>query len=95
MVAYQVTEDEIQEMTRRIVAAAEPLKVILFGSHAVSNIVREGKIEKIVSVIQSGKREGMQSMDDALNELVQNDEIDGADAYMKAADKNRFAQYVS
>ena len=32
---------------------------ILLGSHAVSNIIREGKIEKITSVLQSGKREGM------------------------------------
>jgi predicted nucleotidyltransferase len=30
----QVTEDDIQEMTRRIVAAAHPVKVILFGSRA-------------------------------------------------------------
>ena len=30
----RVTEDDIQEMTRRIVAAAHPVKVILFGSRA-------------------------------------------------------------
>ncbi len=30
----QLTEDDIQEMARRIVAAAKPLKVILFGSWA-------------------------------------------------------------
>jgi predicted nucleotidyltransferase len=32
MTHHQVTEDDIQEMTRRIVAAANPVKVILFGS---------------------------------------------------------------
>ena len=31
---HQVTEDDIQEMARRIVSAANPLKVILFGSRA-------------------------------------------------------------
>ena len=67
---------------------------ILLGSHAVSNIIREGKIEKIISVLQSGKREGMQSMDDALDKLVTDGVIDGADAYMKAAEKRRFEQYV-
>jgi twitching motility protein PilT len=76
--------------TRGRVAANE----ILLGSHAVSNIIREGKIEKIVSVLQSGRREGMQSMDDALEELVQKDVIEGADAYMKAAEKRRFEQYA-
>ena len=68
---------------------------ILLGSHAVSNIIREGKIEKIVSVLQSGRREGMQSMDDALDALVQEGTIDGSDAYMKAAEKHRFQQYVA
>ena len=67
---------------------------ILFGSSAVANIIREGKIEKITSVLQSGKREGMQSMDDALQQLVDDSVIDGADAYMKAAEKQRFAQYA-
>ena len=47
-----------------------------------------------MSVIQSGKREGMQSMDDALNELVKADQIDGADAYMKAVAKERFEKYL-
>jgi twitching motility protein PilT len=67
---------------------------IMLGSHAVSNIIREGKIEKITSVLQSAKREGMQSMDDALEELVLNGVIDGRDAYMKAAEKRRFETYV-
>jgi twitching motility protein PilT len=67
---------------------------ILFGSSAVANIIREGKIEKITSVLQSSKREGMQSMDDALQVLVNDGVIDGADAYMKAAEKQRFAQYA-
>jgi predicted nucleotidyltransferase len=31
---HQVTEADIQEMTRRIVSAAKPVKVILFGSRA-------------------------------------------------------------
>jgi predicted nucleotidyltransferase len=31
---FQITENDIQEMTRRIVAQADPIKVILFGSRA-------------------------------------------------------------
>jgi twitching motility protein PilT len=68
---------------------------ILLGSHAVSNIIREGKIDKIASVLQSGKREGMQSMDDALGALLGNNVIDGEDAYMKAVDKRRFEDYLA
>lgn len=34
MASYRVTEDEIQEMVRRIVAEVDPVKVILFGSRS-------------------------------------------------------------
>ena len=83
-----------QLLRRRECGGRVPAVEILFGSHAVSNIIREGKIEKIVSVIQSGKREGMQSMDDALDVLLQAEQISGLDAYMKATDKSRFASAV-
>jgi predicted nucleotidyltransferase len=32
--SYRVTEDDIQEMVRRIVAEVDPVKVILFGSRS-------------------------------------------------------------
>ena len=67
---------------------------ILLGSNAVSNIIREGKIEKITSVLQAGKREGMQSMDDALDDLLKQNVIEGEDAYFKATEKHRFEQYA-
>jgi twitching motility protein PilT len=68
---------------------------ILLGSHAVSNIIREGKIDRITSVLQSGKRDGMISMDDALDDLVKQGVIDGRDAYMKANEKKRFEHFVA
>ena len=36
----------------------------------------------------------MQSMDDALDELLKADVIDGVDAYFKAAEKHRFEKYA-
>lgn len=66
---------------------------ILIGNNAVASIIREGRIERITSVLQSGRREGMQVMDDALEELIRQNVIDGADAYMKANDKKRFEKY--
>ena len=68
-------------------AAAE----ILVGNHAVASIIREGKIERITSVIQSGKRDGMQLMVDALESMANEGLIDGKDVYMKSNDKKRFA----
>jgi twitching motility protein PilT len=66
---------------------------ILLGSTAVSNLIREGKIESLINVIQSGRKDGMVVMDEALDKLVKDGIIDGEDAYMKAIDKRRFEQY--
>src|SRR5262249_15319164 len=63
---------------------------ILFGSSALSNIIREGKTQQIISVIQGGKAEGMQSLDSALMELVQKKVITPGEAYIKAQDKRAF-----
>ncbi|MEX2118850.1 MAG: type IV pilus twitching motility protein PilT [Pirellulales bacterium] len=68
---------------------------VLICTHAVASIIREGKIEKLFSILQSGKREGMQSMDDALESLVKQGMIDGADAYAKAHEKQRFEAHLS
>ena len=67
---------------------------ILLGNNALSNVIREGKIERVSSVFQSGRREGMQIMDDSLFELVERGLIDGAHAYLKADDKTRFQKYI-
>ena len=67
---------------------------ILISNNAVSSIIREGSVEKLTDVLISGKAEGMQFMDDAINRLLQDGVINGQEAYMKAIDKQRFAQYV-
>jgi len=67
---------------------------ILIGSSGLANVIREGKIDRIVSIIQSGKGEGMIEMDDALEQLVEQGIIDGQDAYMKAIEKKRFERYM-
>lgn len=67
---------------------------VLIGNNAVASIIREGRVERIASVLQSGRREGMQVMDDALEDLVKQGIVDGSDAYMKANDKKRFEKYA-
>lgn len=63
---------------------------ILFGSPALSNVIREGKTQQIISIIQGGKAEGMQSLDSALMDLVQKGVIGVEEAYLKAMDKKMF-----
>lgn len=68
---------------------------VLVGNSAVANLIREGKIESLISVLQSGKEEGMQLMDDVLFRLANDGTIDGRDAYGKANDKKRFERFIS
>jgi twitching motility protein PilT len=67
---------------------------ILISNNAVSSIIREGAVEKLTDVLISGKGEGMQFMDDAINALLQDGTITAKEAYMKAIDKNRFAPFL-
>lgn len=67
---------------------------ILLRTKGLPNLIREGNTQMISSIIQSGKGEGMQAMDDSLLELVDQDVISPRDAYMKALDKARFEALV-
>ena len=48
---------------------------VLIPTPAVRNLIREGKIHQIPSVIQTGSSHGMQSMDSALATLVRANKI--------------------
>jgi twitching motility protein PilT len=67
---------------------------ILLRTTGLPNLIREANTPMIGSLIQSGKSEGMQSMDDALMALVQAKRIHPRDAYLKATDKGRFESLV-
>jgi len=63
---------------------------ILIATPAVRNLVRENKTYQIPSMIQTGKKYGMQLLDDAIMELVEKGWISADDAYAKANEKARF-----
>ncbi len=67
---------------------------VLVVTPATSNLIREGKTFQIPSVIQTGKKYGMQSLDDAILEALQAKKISPEDAYDKAIVKERFIQYL-
>ena len=43
---------------------------ILVGTNAVRNLIRENQLAQIYSMIQTGARYGMQTMEDSVNDLV-------------------------
>jgi twitching motility protein PilT len=67
---------------------------ILFRTPGLPNIIREGNTPMLGSIIQAGKNVGMQSMDDALWQLMKEGRIAGEDAFLKAHDKRRFEEFA-
>ena len=65
---------------------------ILVSNTGVSAAIRESKTSLIPSLIQGGRREGMQSMDSALEKLVKDGTVSAADALDKALDKQSFSK---
>ncbi len=65
---------------------------IMINTPAVSNLIRQGKIDQLETAIQSGGSVGMKSMDSALMELVEKGQISGEEAYLQANNKQKFEQ---
>lgn len=61
---------------------------ILLYTRAIGNLIREGKTFQIPSAIQTGRKDGMILLNDALVELVNKDLITADEAYMRAVDKD-------
>ena len=75
-----------KKITKGRVAAME----ILFVTSAVSNLIREGKIFQIPSIMQTAKGQGMVVLNDALFKLVLEKQVSPEEAYIKAIDKSGF-----
>jgi twitching motility protein PilT len=67
---------------------------ILIATPAVRNLIREGKIHQIPSMIQTGKKYGMMSLDDCIMDYLNKGYISPEEAFIKAVDKTRFLPFV-
>jgi twitching motility protein PilT len=76
---------------RRQVAAFEVLR----GGGAVGNLIRDEKTYQIHSAMQIGRSLGMQTLDDALKDLVKRNQITPETAYLAAEKKEDFEPLVS
>ncbi len=66
---------------------------IMIANPAIRNLIREGKTHQIPSTIQISKKDGMQSLDQSLKDLVMEDKISREDALKKAIDKKAFMEH--
>ncbi|MCX8069652.1 MAG: ATPase, T2SS/T4P/T4SS family, partial [Thermodesulfovibrionales bacterium] len=67
---------------------------ILVCTYAVGNLIREAKTHQLPSVMQTGKRLGMQTLDDAIMDLLKKGWITPEDAYDKSIDKQKFVPFL-
>ena len=67
---------------------------VMIATHAIRNLIREGKTYQIPSLIQTGKKDGMQSMDDAIYELYVKGRIDEETALRHAFSFERMKQRI-
>ena len=63
---------------------------IMIGTPAIRNLIREGKIAQMYSAIQTGQGQGMQTLDQNLQELMIKGLISKEEARFKAANKENF-----
>lgn len=67
-----------------------PALEILIATPAVRNLIREQKTHQLTSSMQTGKKYGMQVLDDAIMDLYNKGYISAEDSYLKANEKQRF-----
>jgi twitching motility protein PilT len=68
---------------------------ILVATPAVRNLIREEKVFQINSVIETSRKYGMQSLDDAIMRHLSNKIIDPDEAYSKCVNKSKFREFLS
>ncbi len=65
---------------------------IMVNTPAVANLVREGKTHQLVNVLQTGRKVGMQMMDDAISDLLDARKIGAEEAFDRSVEKKRFIE---
>ncbi|MGH7508421.1 MAG: type IV pilus twitching motility protein PilT [Gemmatimonadales bacterium] len=80
-----------QTLCKKIGGGRVAAREVLLSIPAVSNLIREGKTFQIPSIMQTNRKSGMVTLNDALLELVDAKQVEPKEAYMKAVEKTGFA----
>jgi twitching motility protein PilT len=68
---------------------------LMICTPAISNLIREGKTFQIPSALQTGKKDGMRTMDSSIVELLQLGLIDPVEALDKVLNEDSLTPYLS
>jgi len=80
-----------QILCRKIGGGRVAAREILLSIPAISNLIREGKTFQIPSIMQTNRKTGMVTLNDALIELVEAKLVEPKEAYLKSVEKSGFA----
>lgn len=84
-----------QRLIPRVGGGRIPAVEILFKNHAVENMIRENKINQLDSVIETGLKEGMVSLDRVLADFVRRGVITVDDAFNYAKNRDYLQMLMS
>ncbi len=79
-----------QTLLKRVGGGRVAAHEIMVGTPAIRNLIREDKVAQMYSMIQTGQSDGMQTLDQCLEELVKQRQITMGDARIRAVDKSKF-----
>jgi twitching motility protein PilT len=83
-----------QMLVKKIGGGRVPAQEVLLCTSSVANLIREGKTFQIPSIMQTSRGIGMQTLNDALLDLVKRKLCEPNDAYIKAVAKGEFKQML-
>ncbi|VAX12400.1 Twitching motility protein PilT [hydrothermal vent metagenome] len=79
-----------QTLLKKIGGGRVAAHEIMVGTPAIRNLIREDKVAQMYSVIQTGQAQGMQTLDQCLQDLVARGIVSKQEAKMRAANKDAF-----
>ena len=79
-----------QTLMKKIGGGRVAAHEIMVGTSAIRNLIREAKVAQMYSAIQTWRKDGMQTLDQNLKELVDKRLITSATAASKAVDRTMF-----
>ena len=79
-----------QTLMKRIGGGRVAAHEIMVGTPAIRNLIREDKVAQMYSAIQTGQGQGMQTLDQNLQDLVVRGVVSKQEARLRAANKENF-----
>ena len=83
-----------QVLCKRVGGGRVPAMEVMVAVPAISNLVREGKVFQIPSIMQTSRKVGMCQLNDSLADLVKSGVVTADEAHARATDKPALLQVL-